>query len=52
MLAMAGLPLRHVVTHVRGWLDLGVRHFCIGHDLRILFDWCKTQGAGIREMLK
>ena len=25
MLAMAGLPLRHVVTHVRGWLDLGVR---------------------------
>jgi 2-keto-3-deoxy-L-rhamnonate aldolase RhmA len=34
------------------WLDLGVRHFCIGWDIRVLADWCKTQGAGIREMLK
>jgi 2-keto-3-deoxy-L-rhamnonate aldolase RhmA len=34
------------------WLDLGVRHFCIGHDLRVLTDWCKAQGEGIRALLK
>jgi len=33
------------------WLDMGVRHFCIGHDIRTLFNWCKTQGAAMRELL-
>lgn len=33
------------------WLDLGVRHFCIGWDIRTLFTWCKTQGAAMRELL-
>lgn len=33
------------------WLDLGVRHFCIGWDIRTIFTWCKTQGAAMRELL-
>ncbi len=33
------------------WLDLGVRHFCIGWDIRTLYMWCKTQGAAMRDLL-
>jgi 2-keto-3-deoxy-L-rhamnonate aldolase RhmA len=33
------------------WLDMGVRHFCIGWDIRTIFSWCKTQGAAMRELL-
>ena len=33
------------------YLDLGVRHFCIGWDIVSLFGWCKQQGAGMRELL-
>jgi 4-hydroxy-2-oxoheptanedioate aldolase len=33
------------------YLDMGVRHFCIGWDVGILFSWCKQQGAGMRELL-
>ena len=32
------------------WLDLGVRHFCIGWDIRTVFVWCKEQ-AGMRDLL-
>jgi len=33
------------------WLDMGVRHFCIGWDVGILFGWCKQQGPAMRELL-
>lgn len=33
------------------YLDMGVRHFCIGWDIRIIFSWCKQQGAGMRELM-
>ena len=33
------------------YLDMGVRHFCIGWDIRTIFSWCKQQGAGMRELL-
>ncbi|MDF1515443.1 MAG: aldolase/citrate lyase family protein [Anaerolineae bacterium] len=33
------------------WLDMGVRHFCIGWDIRTIFTWCKEQGAAMRELL-
>ena len=32
------------------WLDLGVRHFCIGWDIRTVFVWCKQQAA-MRDLL-
>ena len=31
------------------YLDMGVKHFCVGTDIRILFDWFREVGA---EMLK
>ncbi len=34
------------------YADLGVRHFCIGTDVSILFNWFKENGAGMREILK
>ena len=33
------------------WLDLGVRHFCVGWDLRVVFDWCRREGQGMRDLL-
>ncbi len=36
----------------KAYLDMGVRHFCIGTDMRILFDWFKENGQGMREVLK
>jgi len=33
------------------YLDLGVRHFCVGWDVVSLFAWCKREGAGMRELL-
>lgn len=31
------------------YLEQGVRHFCMGTDVRTLFNWYKEQGAGLRE---
>lgn len=33
------------------YLDMGVRHFCIGWDLAVLYSWSKQQGAGMRDLL-
>jgi len=34
----------------RPYLDMGVRHFCMGWDVGILFDWFKSNGATLRAM--
>ncbi len=33
------------------YLDMGVRHFCIGTDITILYDWWKTNGERLRKVL-
>ena len=33
------------------YLELGVRHFCIGTDLQILHAWWRERGAALRELL-
>lgn len=33
------------------FLDMGVRHFCIGWDLGIIAAWCRSQGKGMKELL-
>ena len=33
------------------YLEIGVKHFCIGWDVRILHDWWRLNGEGIRGML-
>ncbi|HTB47588.1 MAG TPA: aldolase/citrate lyase family protein [Acetobacteraceae bacterium] len=34
------------------YLEMGVKHFCIGWDVRILHDWWHTNGQGMRRMLE
>ncbi len=34
------------------YLEMGVKHFCIGWDVRILADWWDTQGAAMRKLLR
>jgi 2-keto-3-deoxy-L-rhamnonate aldolase RhmA len=34
------------------YLEMGVKHFCIGWDVRILADWWDTKGAEMRELLQ
>lgn len=33
------------------YLDMGVKHFCIGYDVGILFEWFKTAGNSMNELL-
>src|SRR5262249_962570 len=33
------------------YLDLGVKHFCIGWDVSILFAWFKENGKAMRQLL-
>ena len=33
------------------YLEMGVRHFCIGTDIRILFDWLKRNGEQLRKIV-
>ena len=35
----------------RYYLDLGVRHFCLGVDLTIYFNWLNTNGEVMRKLL-
>lgn len=33
------------------FIDMGVKHFCIGWDLGIIAQWCHKQGPALRELL-
>ena len=33
------------------YLDLGIKDFCIGTDLMIIFDWMKTNGEALRKVI-
>jgi 4-hydroxy-2-oxoheptanedioate aldolase len=33
------------------FLDIGVRHFCIGWDTLVVAQWCRQQGDGIKGLL-
>jgi 4-hydroxy-2-oxoheptanedioate aldolase len=49
------IPPRAEITSVdqaKYYLDLGVRHFNIGTDLSILFNWWKTNGDELRKALE
>lgn len=50
----AGIPPRAEIDSVEEaqyYLDLGVRHFCIGTDVSILYHWWKDQGMALRQAL-
>jgi 4-hydroxy-2-oxoheptanedioate aldolase len=47
-----GIPPRAEIRsadQAKYYLDLGVKHFCIGTDVVILFDWWKQHGEGLRK---
>lgn len=39
------------ISHAAPYLEMGVQHFCIGWDVRILHDWWRTNGTGMRAIL-
>jgi 2-keto-3-deoxy-L-rhamnonate aldolase RhmA len=38
------------LEQAQSWMDLGVRHFCVGWDLGTIFGWCKQQGKLMEEL--
>jgi hypothetical protein len=49
-----GIAPRAEIAHpddARKYLDLGVKHFCIGWDVGILFNWFKDTGAEMSRQL-
>jgi 4-hydroxy-2-oxoheptanedioate aldolase len=50
----AGIPPRIEIAapeDAAPYLDLGVRHFSLGSDLAILYNWWKANGAALREQV-
>jgi 4-hydroxy-2-oxoheptanedioate aldolase len=33
------------------FIEMGVRHFCIGWDIRIIYEWCRRQAKGMKDLL-
>ena len=51
----AGIPPRAEIHHpdqAKHYLDMGVRHFSLGVDLSILFNWWKENGDTMRKLLE
>jgi len=49
-----GIPPRAEIRHpsqAERYLKLGVKDFCIGWDVRTIYDWCKENGSAMRELL-
>jgi 2-keto-3-deoxy-L-rhamnonate aldolase RhmA len=49
-----GIPARAEIRDARGaqrHLEMGVRHFCVGWDVRVLHDWFTSQGQAMRGLL-
>jgi len=50
-----GVPPRAEINsadQAKAYLDMGVRHFCIGTDINILFDWWKSHGDHLRKAVE
>jgi 4-hydroxy-2-oxoheptanedioate aldolase len=49
-----GIAPRAEIEHpadARRYLEMGVKHFCIGTDMCILFEWFKANGAEMKKLL-
>lgn len=50
-----GVPPRAEINSAddaKYYLDMGVRHFCIGTDVAILFNWWKQNGEALRSVVE
>jgi 4-hydroxy-2-oxoheptanedioate aldolase len=50
-----GVPPRAEIgspDQAKYYLDLGVRHFCIGTEVSILYEWWKTNGEQLRRVVE
>lgn len=50
-----GIPPRaeiNTADQAKYYLDMGVRHFCIGTDINILHGWWKSQGDALRKAIE
>ena len=50
-----GVPPRAEINSAEAakyYLDLGVKHFCIGTDIMILYDWFKEKGEALRKVVE
>ena len=52
-LKMGVAPRAEVDTpeQAKKYLEMGVKHFCVGTDVSILFNWFRDSGAGFNELL-
>lgn len=49
-----GVPPRaeiNSLAEAQKFLDMGVRHFCMGTDISILYNWWQENGSGLRSLL-
>ena len=49
-----GIPPRAEIESVDGakyYLDLGVKHFCLGTDIMILYSWIKENGEKLQKTI-
>ena len=49
-----GIAPRAEISHpneAKVYLDQGVHHFCMGWDVSVLFDYFKTEGGALRDLL-
>ncbi|HET6316598.1 MAG TPA: aldolase/citrate lyase family protein [Chloroflexota bacterium] len=50
-----GIPARAEIRDADGaerMLEMGIRHFCVGWDVRVLHDWLTDNGKRMREVLE
>lgn len=50
----ANIPPRAEITdpeEARPYLEMGVRHFCIGTDVHIVYDWLRARGGALAELI-
>ncbi len=49
-----GIPARAEIRDATGaqrYLDMGVKHFCVGWDVRVWHDWLTEQGKAMRDLV-
>jgi 4-hydroxy-2-oxoheptanedioate aldolase len=49
-----GIPARAEIRDAAGaarYLEMGVQHFCVGWDVRVLHDWLTEQGKAMHDLL-